>query len=85
MRDWNVLATAREGGRGTLHSQEAERLLAGAVLEALEAAGRPGRVAFEDADAVVALDRRLAGGRGPVDARGARPLAAAQSRGRRPP
>ncbi len=36
MRDWNVLATAREGGKGTLHSQEAERLLAGAVLEALE-------------------------------------------------
>jgi tRNA(Ser,Leu) C12 N-acetylase TAN1 len=46
----------RRGFKGTLHSQEAERLLAGAVLEALEAAGRPGRVAFEDADAVVALE-----------------------------
>jgi len=46
----------RRGFKGTLHSQEVERLLAGAVLEALEAAGRPGRVAFEDADAVVAVE-----------------------------
>jgi tRNA(Ser,Leu) C12 N-acetylase TAN1 len=46
----------RRGFKGTLHSQEAERLLAGSVLEALEAAGRPGRVAFEDADAVVAVE-----------------------------
>ena len=46
----------RRGFKGTLHSQEAERLLAGAVLEGLEAAGRPGRVAFEDADAVVAVE-----------------------------
>jgi len=46
----------RRGFKGTLHSQEVERLLAGAVLEALQAAGRPGRVAFADADAVLAVE-----------------------------
>ena len=46
----------RRGFRGALHSLEAERDLAGAILEALEAAGQPGRVAFDDADAVVAVE-----------------------------
>lgn len=46
----------RRGFRGVLHSQEAEQFLAGAILEALEAAGRPGRVALEDSDAVVAVE-----------------------------
>ena len=46
----------RRGFRGALHSHEAERALAGAILETLEAAGRPGRVALEDSDAVVAVE-----------------------------
>ncbi len=46
----------RRGFRGTLHSQEVERALAGVILESLEVAGRPGRVAFQDADAVVAVE-----------------------------
>lgn len=50
------LRVRRRGFKGVLHSQEVERSLAGAVLEALEAAGRPGRVAFEGADAVVAVE-----------------------------
>ncbi|HEU4382920.1 MAG TPA: THUMP domain-containing protein [Anaeromyxobacteraceae bacterium] len=46
----------RRGFRGALHAQEAEKALADAILEALQAGGRPGRVAFDDADAVVALE-----------------------------
>ena len=50
------LRVRRRGFKGALHSQEAERSLAGAILAALEEAGRPARVAFEDADAVVAVE-----------------------------
>lgn len=46
----------RRGFRGALHAHEAERALAGAILEALAAAGRPARVVLEDSDAVVAME-----------------------------
>lgn len=45
--------------RGMVHAfgtQEAERLLDDAVLEAAGAAGQPARIAFTDPDAVIAVD-----------------------------
>jgi tRNA(Ser,Leu) C12 N-acetylase TAN1 len=46
----------RHGFKGRLSSQEEERLLGTALLEALEKAGTPGRVAFEDPDVILAVE-----------------------------
>lgn len=50
------LRVHRRGFRGQISSQAEERLLSGVLLGVLEAAGTPGRVAFEDPDAVVAFE-----------------------------
>jgi hypothetical protein len=45
--------------RGAVHAfgtQEAERLLDDAVIDAAAAGGGPGRIAFTDPDAVIAVD-----------------------------
>lgn len=46
----------RRGFRGRLRSQEVERLLAGLLLERLEAAGTPAQVRFHDPDAVLVVE-----------------------------
>jgi tRNA(Ser,Leu) C12 N-acetylase TAN1 len=46
----------RRGFKGRLSSIEEERLLSGLLLQALEGAGTPGRVSFNDPDAIVAID-----------------------------
>lgn len=46
----------RRGHKGLILSHDEERLLDDALLDALQAAGTPGRIAFEDPDAVVAID-----------------------------
>ncbi len=46
----------RRGFKGRLSSHEEERLLAEFLLEKLEEAGRPGRISFEDPDAIVAIE-----------------------------
>jgi tRNA(Ser,Leu) C12 N-acetylase TAN1 len=51
----------RRGMKGRLSSQAEERHLSEVLLAALEEAGTPGRVAFEDPDAVVAVETVGAG------------------------
>lgn len=46
----------RRGFRKALSSLEEEHYLDGALLEELEARGRPGRITFDDPDAVVAVE-----------------------------
>ncbi len=46
----------RRGFKGQLASAEEERFLDGALLEALQAAGNPGRITFEDPDAVLVVE-----------------------------
>ena len=46
----------RRGHKELISSHDQERLLDDALLDALQAAGTPGRIAFEDPDAVVAID-----------------------------
>jgi tRNA(Ser,Leu) C12 N-acetylase TAN1 len=46
----------RRGHKELISSHDQERLLDDALLAALLAAGTPGRIAFEDPDAVVAVD-----------------------------
>jgi tRNA(Ser,Leu) C12 N-acetylase TAN1 len=46
----------RRGHRQELPSQEEERKLDGILLEALERAGTPGRIDFEDPDAILAIE-----------------------------
>lgn len=46
----------RRGFAERLSSQDEERFLDRALLEALEAAGNPGAIAFDDPDAVIAID-----------------------------
>jgi len=46
----------RRGFKGRLSSQEEEQFVAGALLEALEKAGSPGRITFDDPDAVLAVE-----------------------------
>jgi tRNA(Ser,Leu) C12 N-acetylase TAN1 len=46
----------RRGFKGRIASPEEERFLDDALLEALEQRGTPGRVRFEDPDAIVAVD-----------------------------
>jgi tRNA(Ser,Leu) C12 N-acetylase TAN1 len=46
----------RRGFRGRLSSQEEERFLDEALLEALERAGTPGRVSFDDPDAILDVE-----------------------------
>ena len=46
----------RRGFKGRLDSHDEERALADALLEKLKTTGRPGRIAFEDPDAIVAVE-----------------------------
>lgn len=46
----------RRGFKGRLSGQEEERFLDRYLLEALERAGAPGRICFEEPDAVIALE-----------------------------
>ncbi len=46
----------RRGFKGRISSPEEERFLDEALLQALEAAGTPGRVAFDDPDAVIDIE-----------------------------
>ncbi|MBI5446021.1 MAG: hypothetical protein HY900_33010 [Deltaproteobacteria bacterium] len=46
----------RRGLKGKLSSQEEEKLLAGALLEALSERGEPGRITFTDPDAILAVE-----------------------------
>jgi tRNA(Ser,Leu) C12 N-acetylase TAN1 len=46
----------RRGFKGRLDSHNEEKALAEVLLEALEASGRPGRIAFEDPDAIIAVE-----------------------------
>lgn len=46
----------RRGFKGRLSSQDEERFLDGALLEALHAAGAPGAITFDDPDAIIAID-----------------------------
>lgn len=46
----------RRGLRHDLRSPDVERLLDDALLDALTQAGTPGHIAFDDADAVIAID-----------------------------
>jgi tRNA(Ser,Leu) C12 N-acetylase TAN1 len=46
----------RRGFRGRLSSPEEERLLAVLLLEELERSGKPGRIAFENPDAVIVIE-----------------------------
>jgi tRNA(Ser,Leu) C12 N-acetylase TAN1 len=46
----------RHGLKGRLPSQEEERLLGTALREALEKAGTPGHVTFEDPDVILAVE-----------------------------
>jgi tRNA(Ser,Leu) C12 N-acetylase TAN1 len=46
----------RHGFKGRISSQEEERFLGRILLEALEQAGTPGRVTFEDPDAILAVE-----------------------------
>ncbi len=46
----------RRGFKGRLSSQDEERFLDRALLDALAAAGSPGAIAFDDPDAVIAID-----------------------------
>ena len=46
----------RRGFKGRLDSHNEEKALAEVLLEALEVSGRPGRIAFEDPDAIIAVE-----------------------------
>ena len=46
----------RRGFKGRLSSHEEERFLDEALLQALEAAGTPGRITFDDPDAVIDVE-----------------------------
>lgn len=46
----------RRGFKGRLSSPEEERQLDVALLQALEQAGSPGKVAFDDPDTIVAIE-----------------------------
>ncbi|MBI5440479.1 MAG: hypothetical protein HY900_04625 [Deltaproteobacteria bacterium] len=46
----------RRGFKGRLSGQTEEQRLDGVLLEALEAAGAPGRITFDDPDAIVAVE-----------------------------
>jgi tRNA(Ser,Leu) C12 N-acetylase TAN1 len=46
----------RHGFKGRLSSHEEERLLGTVLREALEKAGTPGHVTFEDADVILAVE-----------------------------
>lgn len=46
----------RRGFKGKLSSLDEERFLDGCLLEALELAGTPGSIAFDDPDAVIAVE-----------------------------
>ena len=46
----------RRGFKGRLSSPEAERFLDDFILRQLESAGTPGRITFEDPDAIVAVE-----------------------------
>jgi len=46
----------RRGFRGRLSSQDEERFLDAVLLAALEAAGTPGRITFDDPDAIVSVE-----------------------------
>ena len=46
----------RRGFKGRLSSQDEERFLDTVLLTALEEAGTPGRIAFEDPDAILCVD-----------------------------
>lgn len=46
----------RRGSKGRISSPEEERLLDGLLLQELEKAGNPGRISFEDPDAVIAVE-----------------------------
>lgn len=46
----------RRGMKGTLSSQQAERDLDAAIIAALQASGEPGRISFEDPDAIVQIE-----------------------------
>lgn len=46
----------RHGFKGRLSSHDEERQLGGVAVETLEKAGTPGRVTFEDPDAILAIE-----------------------------
>jgi tRNA(Ser,Leu) C12 N-acetylase TAN1 len=46
----------RRGHKGVLNSHEEERLLNHVLLDALQVAGTPGSLAFDDPDAIIAID-----------------------------
>lgn len=46
----------RRGLKGEFSSPEEERFLDGAILAALEQAGTPGRITFNDSDAIIAIE-----------------------------
>jgi hypothetical protein len=46
----------RRGFKGRLSSQNEEGFLDGVLLEALEKTGKPGRITFDDPDAILALE-----------------------------
>lgn len=46
----------RRGFKGRISSMEEEKLLDEYLLEALQMAGNPGKIAFEDPDAIIALE-----------------------------
>ena len=46
----------RRGFKGRLSSQDEERFLDSVLLAALEEAGTPGRITFEDPDAIISVE-----------------------------
>ena len=46
----------RRGFKGVLSSQDEERFLDHVLLDALQAAGTPGTIGFDDADAIIAIE-----------------------------
>jgi tRNA(Ser,Leu) C12 N-acetylase TAN1 len=46
----------RRGFKGRMSSQDEERRLSGILMAAVEAGGKPMRISFDDADAVVAVE-----------------------------
>jgi hypothetical protein len=46
----------RRGFKGVLSTPKEERFLDDVLLDALEAAGKPGRIGFEEPDAIVQIE-----------------------------
>lgn len=53
---WFHVRMHRRGFKGQLHATDEEQFLDGVLLEALENAGTPGEISFDDPDAIIAIE-----------------------------